>query len=77
MRSETFAKTHGITQEQAKELIRKHGSDRQKLEAEAKKLKGTWTARERPDANDRILFSTMVTSKSVTGSTYVVFAKRP
>jgi hypothetical protein len=35
-----FAKKHGITQEQAKELIRKHGSDRKKLEAEAKKLKG-------------------------------------
>jgi hypothetical protein len=35
-----LAKKHGITQEQATELIRKHGSDRETLEAEAKKLKG-------------------------------------
>jgi hypothetical protein len=35
-----FAEKAGITQAQAKALIREHGSDRKKLEAEAKKLKG-------------------------------------
>jgi hypothetical protein len=35
-----FAKKHGITQAQTKELIKKHGNDRKKLDAAAKRLSG-------------------------------------
>lgn len=34
-----FAKKHGITAAQARELIAKHGNNREKLVAEAAKLK--------------------------------------
>ena len=37
---EYFAKSNGITKDQALELIKKHGNDRQTLNAEAAKLKG-------------------------------------
>ena len=36
---EYFAKSNGITKQQALDLIRQHGSDRQTLNAEAAKLK--------------------------------------
>ena len=35
-----FAKKHGITQEQARALIKKHGNSRKKLDAAAKRLSG-------------------------------------
>ncbi|MGU3493969.1 DUF3606 domain-containing protein [Xanthobacteraceae bacterium A53D] len=35
---EYFAKEAGISAEQARELVRKHGNDRETLKAEAKKL---------------------------------------
>ena len=34
-----FAKKHGITQAQARELIKKHGNDRVRLDKAAAKLK--------------------------------------
>ncbi len=34
-----FARKHGISTEQARELIRKHGNDRAKLDAAAEQLK--------------------------------------
>jgi hypothetical protein len=34
-----FARKHGITKDQALDLIRKHGNDRAKLDAAAEKLK--------------------------------------
>ncbi|MGF7151557.1 hypothetical protein FHS96_005223 [Sphingomonas zeicaulis] len=34
-----FARKHGITRQQAEDLIKKVGSDREKLNAAAKKLK--------------------------------------
>jgi hypothetical protein len=34
-----FARKHGITQQQALDLIKKHGNDRKKLDAAAAKLK--------------------------------------
>ena len=37
---EYFARENGITAEQTRELIRKHGNSRAKLEEEARKLKG-------------------------------------
>ncbi len=35
-----FAEKHGITPDQARELIRQHGNDRATLDREAGKLKG-------------------------------------
>ena len=35
-----FARETGITPDEARELIRKHGNDRETLTREAKKLKG-------------------------------------
>ncbi|HEY0013024.1 MAG TPA: DUF3606 domain-containing protein [Allosphingosinicella sp.] len=35
-----FAGKHGITAEQARQLIEKHGNDRETLDREAEKLKG-------------------------------------
>ncbi|MDW6020646.1 DUF3606 domain-containing protein [Mesorhizobium sp. BAC0120] len=35
-----FANSNGISVDQARELIRKHGNDRKTLEREAKSLKG-------------------------------------
>ncbi|QAY80370.1 DUF3606 domain-containing protein [Sphingosinicella sp. BN140058] len=35
-----FANKHGITTEQARELIEKHGNDRETLDRAAEKLKG-------------------------------------
>jgi hypothetical protein len=35
-----FAKKHGITQAQARDLIKKHGNVRSKLDAAAKRLSG-------------------------------------
>jgi hypothetical protein len=35
-----FARRHGITAQQAKQLIDKHGNDRSRLDVEAKKLAG-------------------------------------
>jgi hypothetical protein len=35
-----FAAKHGISTEQAGELIRQHGNDREKLDAAAKRFKG-------------------------------------
>jgi hypothetical protein len=35
-----FAERHDITMEQARELILKHGSNREKLELEVSRLKG-------------------------------------
>lgn len=37
---EYFAQKHGITQEQAKDLISRHGNDRATLDAAAERLKG-------------------------------------
>jgi hypothetical protein len=34
-----FAKKHGLTRQQAEELIEKHGENRKTLDAEAEKLK--------------------------------------
>jgi hypothetical protein len=34
-----FARKHGITKDQALDLIRKHGNDRAKLDAAAEKMK--------------------------------------
>jgi len=34
-----FARKHGITQQQTRDLIKKHGNDRMKLDAAAEKLK--------------------------------------
>lgn len=36
---EYFARKHGITAEQARELIRQHGNNREALDREAEKLK--------------------------------------
>lgn len=36
---EDFARNHGITAEQARELIRQHGNNRETLDREAEKLK--------------------------------------
>lgn len=36
-----FAERHGITPDQARELIDKHGNDRETLDREAEKLTGT------------------------------------
>ena len=36
---EYFARKHGITKQQAQELIKEHGSNRAKLDAAAEKLK--------------------------------------
>jgi hypothetical protein len=35
-----FARKHGITKQQAQDLIKQHGSNRAKLDAAAEKLKG-------------------------------------
>ena len=35
-----FASKHGLSAEQARELIEKHGNDRETLDREAEKLKG-------------------------------------
>jgi hypothetical protein len=35
-----FASKHGITEDQARELIKQHGNDRKKLDEAATKLKG-------------------------------------
>lgn len=35
-----FAQKHGISSEQARELIERHGNDRETLDREAQKLKG-------------------------------------
>ena len=35
-----FAEKHGISTEQAEQLIRQHGNDRDELDAAAKRLKG-------------------------------------
>jgi hypothetical protein len=35
-----FARKHGITSQQAQDLIKRHGNDREKLDAAAAKLKG-------------------------------------
>ncbi|TJV19711.1 DUF3606 domain-containing protein [Mesorhizobium sp.] len=37
---EYFAKTAGITPQQTRELIARHGNDRATLEAQARRLKG-------------------------------------
>lgn len=37
---EYFARKHGITAEQARDLIRRHGNSRETLDREAQKLKG-------------------------------------
>ena len=36
-----FARKHNITRDQAEALIKKHGNDRAKLEAAAKKMRST------------------------------------
>jgi hypothetical protein len=41
---EYFARKHGITMEQARQLIKEHGNNRAKLDAEAEKLKGKKSA---------------------------------
>jgi len=35
-----FAKKHGLTRQQARDLIKKHGSNRKELDAAAERLKG-------------------------------------
>ena len=35
-----FAKKHGLTRQQAQDLIKKHGSNRKELDAAAERLKG-------------------------------------
>jgi hypothetical protein len=37
---EYFARKHGITSQQAQDLIKRHGNNREKLDAAAAKLKG-------------------------------------
>jgi ClpP class serine protease len=39
MRLNTFARKHGITPEQARQLIKEHGNSRDVLDREAEKLK--------------------------------------